>query len=838
MSGWAADRNNLNTSITVTLWDPATSTSIASTTANAARPDVGSYLGDNGLHGFSIQLPTSYANGLSHTLQLRFASSSSQLGGSPFSLTCGSSGSTTHNYLGSVDSASCSGINGWAADRNRLNVPIVVSLWDPSTGNTIASTTANASRTDVGSYLGDNGLHGFSLQLPSSYVNGVNYTLQLRFESSSTQLAGSPVTLNCGSVAGATNYAGHVDSATCSGISGWIADVNRPNVSILVTLWDVASQTGQAVAWANAFRSDIGSQLGDNGLHGFTIPIPARLANGDTRTLQIRYESSSTQVAGSPFTLACGSLVIRQYTGNIDSATCAGITGWAADRTRLNVPLVVNLTDPSNGLVIASTIANLSRPDVGASLGDNGMHGFTFPVPPGYATGNTYTLAIYYEGATTSTLPGSPFTLNCGSFVSSNYSGAINSATCSGVTGWAADLSRPNVPIPVSLWDDHGTEISGNLAVASRGDVISQTGDNGLHGYTLQVPGNYADGTAHTYQIRYASTATQLPGSPITLTCGTLQTPQYTGAIESHACSGITGWAADRLRPNESIIVTLWDLASGNQIASTLANTYRSDIATLLGDSGRHGYSLQIPASFANGVTYTFEVRYESSTTQLPGSPVILTCGSGSGGSTLLYTGNVDASSCSGIVGWAADRNRLNQAITVTLVDSTSGSVVSTTTANSYRADVGAVLGDNGLHGYSLQVPFAGTSKTYSVHFESSATPVNGSPVTLTCGETPNYTGSVDVLNCSTIAGWAADRNALNTSIIVELYDGSSPFFGESANVSRPDVGAALGDNGLHGFSFPTPAGLKDGKAHTLTLRPGLGSNVVFPGPQSLTCQP
>src|SRR5262249_35929341 len=75
----------------------------------------------------------------------------------------------------------------------------------------------------------------------------------------------------------------------------------------------------------------------------------------------------------------------------------------------------------------------------------------------------------------------------------------------------------------------------------------------------------------------------------------------------------------------------------------------------------------------------------------------------------------------------------------------------------------------------------------------------------------PNYVGFIDQADCSALRGWAADRNRLNTSINVQVYDGSTLIATVMANGSRPDVGAALGDNGMHGFSIATPASLKNG---------------------------
>ncbi|HEY3738696.1 MAG TPA: hypothetical protein VGL53_02570, partial [Bryobacteraceae bacterium] len=264
----------------------------ASTTANASRSDVGAYLSDNGLHGFSLQVPSAYKNGAAHTLQVHYESTASEVG-QPFTLTCGST-----NYLGFVDSASCSGISGWAADLNRLNTSITVSLWDGATQ--IASTTANSSRPDVGAAIGDNGVHGYSLQLPSAYANGVSHALQVHFESSSTQLIGSPVTLKCGSAT--ANYAGNVDILNCTTIAGWAADRNNLNTSVNVSIYN--GSTLLTTILAATSRPDVGMAIGDNGLHGFSIPTPASLKDGATHTITMLPGNSQTPLAGSQ-SLSC-----------------------------------------------------------------------------------------------------------------------------------------------------------------------------------------------------------------------------------------------------------------------------------------------------------------------------------------------------------------------------------------------------------------------------------------------------------------------------------------------------------------------------------------------------
>lgn len=96
------------------------------------------------------------------------------------------------NYTGWVDSASCNGITGWAADLARPDAAILVSMWDGPT--MIASTVARSPRPDVGAVIKDKGLHGFSLSVPA---DGAKRVLQLHFETS-TSFLGAPNVLQCG----------------------------------------------------------------------------------------------------------------------------------------------------------------------------------------------------------------------------------------------------------------------------------------------------------------------------------------------------------------------------------------------------------------------------------------------------------------------------------------------------------------------------------------------------------------------------------------------------------------------------------------------------------------
>ena len=572
----------------------------------------------------------------------------------------------------------------------------------------------------------------------------------------------------------APSYAGSLDTVNCQKIIGWAADRNRPNQPISVRIYNGATVLANITALES--RPGVGTLLGDNGWHGFTFTVPPSLHDGKAHNIHVVYETDSTaDIGGSPKMLTgCG----PAYVGYVDSASCSGISGWIADTDRLAVPLVLALWDGATQ--IASITANRQRGDVGAVLGDSGFHGFQFPLPDGYANGASHSLQIRYEASSTQ-VPGSPVTLTCGSVP--RYAGYVDSASCSGISGWAADRVRPNVPLTVTLWDG-STQIGSTTANGSRGDVGALLGDNGLHGFTLAIPIGTASLISQTLQVRYETSATQVPGSPVTLNCGGVN---YAGYVESSSCAGISGWAADRSRLNVPLTVTLWDGAT--QIGSTTASGSRGDVGAFLGDGGLHGFSIPLPSGTANGVSHALQVRYETSTSQVPGSPVALTCGGSS------YTGWFDRAGCDALSGWAADKGKLNQPISVDILDG--ATLLTTVVANGSRGDVGGVLGDNGLHGFSVATPAAlmdGKAHSMQVRYSGSTQFVGNSPQALTCSTGASaFTGWVDTVGCSSISGWAANKNALNASISVEIYDGSTLLGTSAACASRSDVWGGTG---------------------------------------------
>ena len=99
---------------------------------------------------------------------------------------------------------------------------------------------------------------------------------------------------------------------------------------------------------------------------------------------------------------------------------------------------------------------------------------------------------------------------------------------------------------------------------------------------------------------------------------------------------------------------------------------------------------------------------------------------------------------------------------------------------------------------------------------------------------TPLYEGMHEGTNCTTISGWAADRNQPGSSLSVDIYvdNGVSPYATVTAN--QPHTGLTIA--GDHGFSYTVPAGLKDGQSRSIKVKFGGTTTVLSGSPQTLVC--
>ena len=132
-------------------------------------------------------------------------------------------------------------------------------------------------------------------------------------------------------------------------------------------------------------------------------------------------------------------------------------------------------------------------------------------------------------------------------------------------------------------------------------------------------------------------------------------------------------------------------------------------------------------------------------------------------------------------------------------------------------------------------------------------TAVNTAGVSSTCSASVTVTASnpvpigfFDAADCNQISGWTCDASNYNASIDVHFYQdgpagsGGTMFGATNAGTYRSDLVSAgvCGGTGNHGFSYATPASLKDGKSHAIYPHPintPSGDNPPL-SPKTITC--
>ncbi len=107
--------------------------------------------------------------------------------------------------------------------------------------------------------------------------------------------------------------------------------------------------------------------------------------------------------------------------------------------------------------------------------------------------------------------------------------------------------------------------------------------------------------------------------------------------------------------------------------------------------------------------------------------------------------------------------------------------------------------------------------------------------------------GYVDRADCTEIAGWAWDPKAPDIPVTIEIFastgDTRDLVFSGPADHFRPDLPPVLGDNGVHGYHFPTAEVLDSPGPHLLQVEAvnsveGLPNVRLVPGEVRLHCPP
>ncbi|GAB2692460.1 twin-arginine translocation signal domain-containing protein [Thalassiella azotivora] len=386
--------------------------------------------------------------------------------------------------------------------------------------------------------------------------------------------------------------------------------------------------------------------------------------------------------------------------GNVEVLSASGntvrVAGWAYDRDEPGSSIYVAVYVDGQGVGWFRT--DVPRPDVNASFGIGGDHGFDirFEAPDGPRTVTVYAINVG-SGQVNPVLASRTVHVNPDALPV----GALDRVTTSGNTvrlqGWAFDPDRPSESVDVAVYVD-GRGISWFPTDVDRPDVNSAFRVSGRHGYDIEI--EVANGR-HTIDV-YGINAGPGSGNPLLARRVVEVNPGVAplGHFDSAQTTGdgevlLRGWAYDPDRPSEEISVAVY--LDGVGVAWFPTGRSRPDVNRTFGITGDHGFEIRLSAPPGVRTFRVHAINVGGGTT----NPVIgtrtVTVGAQAGA-----LGRVEETTVTGdtvrLSGWAFDEERPGTQLPVTVtVDGTEVARGRTGEPSPEVADEHGVDGDHGF---------------------------------------------------------------------------------------------------------------------------------------------
>lgn len=299
--------------------------------------------------------------------------------------------------------------------------------------------------------------------------------------------------------------------------------------------------------------------------------------------------------------------------------------------------------------------------------------------------------------------------------------------------------------------------------------------------------------------------------------------------------SAVGGFSSDY-----NIVVNRFSINEGGSTLSLSAwqalgydqHSIVSTPAALFADPAGNNYHLKFGSPAIGAGTPLADVPDDLDGAARPlGNPYAIGCYEGP-----QFQGFHDGAGCNTIQGWAWDAKNPAGTLNVDIYDGTT--LIGTTPANMYREDLLNALGSPN-HGFSFLTPASlknGAAHTINVKFAGTNTSLSNTSRTIHCSLAANLQGRHDGQGCNAIEGWAWDSNDPNGTVNVDIYDGTTLLASVACTLYRQDLADVFGSP-YHGFIFHTPASLRDGQLHTVTVKfGGTNINITLDTPRTTSC--
>ncbi|WP_128547663.1 putative Ig domain-containing protein [Larkinella soli] len=446
----------------------------------------------------------------------------------------------------------------------------------------------------------------------------------LSFNTSNRVLSGTPTT--AGSYTLTYTATDSQNGSTSTPVEVTVAPAPPNSPPVAPTVASASGQVGKGFSLVlPAFTDAPGQTL----TYSLTGSVPGLSFNSSTRTLSgtptqegaftLSYSAKDPENASASasftVTITGAPTVTGNFDGYLDQANCSTLAGWAADKNKPTLPMIVEIVEGST--VVGTLVASDYRGAL-ASIG-GGFHGFTVPLPELLRDGKPHNI--------TARIQGSAFTLK----------GGLKTVNCPAPNTGTVNPGGTNPPVAVTL-------------PAARGQVgqpfalllpAFRDADNQPLTYTLggAVPGVSFNGSIRTlsgtptqtgtFTLNYTATDPTNQSASATLTVTIAPAPvtaisTYDGHFDKADCSVVNGWVWDSKQPNTALNVEILD--GSNYISTVVAGSYRGDLATK--GNGQHAFSVPLPAQLKDGKPHVINLRVEGTIFYLKAGSIIINCAS------------------------------------------------------------------------------------------------------------------------------------------------------------------------------------------------------------------
>jgi hypothetical protein len=385
--------------------------------------------------------------------------------------------------------------------------------------------------------------------------------------------------------------------------------------------------------------------------------------------------------------------------------------------------------------------------------------------------------------------------------------GALEIKSNQVVSGWAfdPDAGAGSVKVRLDVDGQPGLLLDADL---DRPDLVLKLG-SANHGFSFDTS-TLALGT-HTITV-YIINLPGDSGADTAMLLGrfTLANAVPNGTLEIVNQGVIAGWADDKDMPAEAVQVRI-DV-DGNTGELFTADLSRPDLVKKLG-SANHGFYYELPSRTDFGAHIVRIYFYDVNT----GIPCLIrTCTLRT--TNVLPAGKIETANLHAVTGWAFDQNLASAPVYVvmTLDDGTASS-----NAADSRPNLVAKFG-SAAHGFSFTLPAdlavgKHVVSVYAVNAPAAAAPQDRVLIGRCIVTNHAPIVSLEIINGTTIAGWAYDPDVPDASIGVNMNVDNSQYYDSfSAQLGRPDLLKRLGST-AHGFSYELPTSTTAGP-HTVSI--------------------